>query len=302
MSIARSMATASPRGSRFLTGESALSVRGLSTWMHSDVISFRNLGGGDNSRKCSIGEASVGAVVAPSVVSVELRGQRLGSDVEVVRGVAVASLEEIALDLARYAHPLSACVGVSVVLRELCEFSTMDLRRSRDREREAREVLVAMLETFKGKRGYRRARETLEAADAGIETPPEGVLFWLLKILLRNDDRVKAEFWSQYPIRTVEADYRPDIVFPNLKLIIEFDGAGKLIEDHEGAERFYARQRDLQAGGWRLVRFSTRNLANIPAMAEVLAKELGSLGLNVAPLGGPLWRPIPNYMRSPARR
>ena len=304
INTARALAVVQPRGksdSRLLTMDAALAIRGLPTWMNVYDIHYRTLDQKKSGRTLTTPYVRAAGHNIPEVSVSKLRAIRLDSRFEVVRGAPVVPLEEAALDLARLSHPLNAYIGVSFAVAELSHFDTFQSVRSRERERQIKDELLQQLGPIAQLRHYRKAAAIIQKSDAGIEVPAEGVLLWLLHILLRHDHRLEAQFESQYPVVVRGRKYRLDIGFPNIGFYIEFDGRGKLIQNSRSAEEWIQRQRDLQVEGWSPLRFTTTNLANIPAMAEVLSRELKSLGLRVLPLGGPLWAPIPNYFRAPDR-
>ncbi len=303
--VARILATGVSRersAQRMITMEAALIVRGLPSWMGTYDIHYRTLGNGSPGRCVEAPCVRVGETLVPEVAVRKVVADRLSSRFDLVRGVPVASLEETILDLVRLAHPLMAYVDVSVALSELCRFDTRQIPASRRRENRVKEILIGQLEPIRNRRGYRRALELIKKADAGIDTPPEGVLLWLLHILLRNDRSQLAHFESQYPVVVRGELKRADVGFPNLKLFIEFDGRGKLIKDDEGAQNWIDRQQRFQQEGWTPLRFTTSNLNNLAGVADEMTRVLSSFGLRVSPLGGPLWKELPSYFSAPIRR
>ncbi len=305
MSIARSLATSAQRDdreTRLLTMSSALAIRGLDTWLNVCDIHYRTRSGRGPCTGTVAPAIRVENVPVPVVMITRVRGRRLLTRTEIVKGAATVSLEEAVLDLARFEHPLVAYIEVSIALGEICRFDVFDLASSRARERQAKQRLIQTLEPLRRTRNYRRARTLIERADAAVESIPESVVLWLLHILLRNDRRPQAAFESQYPIVARGNSYRVDAGFPELRLYGEYDGEGKMLADPQAAAKWIARQEDLHSAGWNPFRLSTRHLNNIPGMARGVGEQLRALGLQVAPLGGPLWEPIPSYFYATARR
>lgn len=292
--VARAMTVANlpnQTSRRLLTMQSALEVRGLPTGRQLGPVEYRTEDATGSRRTLELPMVTVRGVSAPPGQTLKLLGKRLVSKELNVLGTPTVSLTEAALDLALYGSPLGAYVGVSVVLNQLSRFDPFRYQISRRNEARVKSKVAELLAPIDGTRGHARARKIIQLADAAIESPPEAQVLWLLHVLLRRNRTRKARFESQYWVFTDLGPFRVDVGFPILRFYLEFDGRGKLIVDDHSAESWQARQAALLDAGWTGFRISSRDLRDIPALAELLSDRLGRLGLIPAPPGGPLWEP-----------
>jgi len=118
-------------------------------------------------------------------------------------------------------------------------------------------------------RGAAGARAVLPVADPRAESPMESVLRWLLHAAGVPAPEL------QHVIRTVSGEFRADFAWPELKVLVEFDGA----VHREGGVfvRDLRRQNALVAAGWTVLRFSGADVLGRPE--EVVAQILRALGL-----------------------
>ena len=128
--------------------------------------------------------------------------------------------------------------------------------------------LEAALRLRPSGRGSARARAVLPVADRRSESPMESVLRWLLHVAGVPTPVL------QYVIRTANGEFRADFAWPELKVIVEFDGA----VHREGGVfvRDLRRQNALVAAGWTVLRFSGADVLGRPD--EVVAEVLRALG------------------------
>jgi very-short-patch-repair endonuclease len=117
-------------------------------------------------------------------------------------------------------------------------------------------------------RGSARARAVLPVADPRAESPMESVLRWLLHVAGVPAPEL------QYLIRTVSGEFRADFAWPELKVLVEFDGAvhregGVFVQD-------LRRQNALVAAGWTILRFSGADVLGRPE--EVVTQVLRAVG------------------------
>ena len=282
--------------SPILTSESALVVHGLNTWTNTADVSYRIASNRGPRTPRTLPPLRVGDV---EVCAVSERQLLSVADTEVlhVSGALTAPLATVALDCARFLHPLPALVAVSSVLARLSEFDRWKPERSRASERAGRESIRAKLAPIAGWRGSRRAALILDAADAGIQTPGEGYLWWLLHCML--PEKHIRDLVTQYPISLEGRHYFPDAALPAHKIIFEFDGFGKM---QETEREFLARQRALAWAGWTPIRVDRGQLARPDALVRHLLRELRGCGITAHHPHGPLWRPLTNDLLAPARR
>jgi len=78
----------------------------------------------------------------------------------------------------------------------------------------------------------------------------------------------------QYVIRTVAGEFRADLAWPELKVLVEFDGD---VHRERGVfVRDLRRQNALVAAGWTVLRFSSADVLGRPD--DVIAQVLRALG------------------------
>jgi very-short-patch-repair endonuclease len=119
-----------------------------------------------------------------------------------------------------------------------------------------RDDLGAELRLRPSGRGSARARAVLPVADRRAESPMESVLRWLLHVAGVQKPEL------QYLIRTASGEFRADFAWPQLKVLVEFDGAvhregGVFVQD-------LRRQNALVAAGWTVLRFSGADVLGRP--------------------------------------
>lgn len=302
---ARMLATAyrfSGENPALFTAEAALLLQGVQTWLNVPDLSFWRQTPTRRPKTSLLPAVLTRGVLTPSVRAQELRGQRIPLGSEVVSGVPTVSLPEAALDIARFGHPLPAWVGATGAIRTLSGFDRFDLKASRNREQAVKRELLQHLDPPAGTPGSRRTPAILSKVDAGAESPGEAVYCWLLNIILRGDLRPIAHFHSQHRVVARGKTYYLDVGFPELHVGGEFDGVGKVTESYRQGRAWIERQYALQSVGWRLLRFATPDLEDIPGLALNLAAELEDLGLRVQGPGGLLWKEIPPRLVSAGRR
>lgn len=301
---ARRMAVAgratNDRRQKILTGESALALRGLQTWNNTGDIHVHSEPVQKRGRYLEAPAVRVHEVQVPAVKIHHLRAKRLDKEVLNVQGAATVSLEEAILDLARFAHPLVAWVGICFALRWLCQFDKFRYSKSREAESQVKEKLIHMAAPLKRRRGYQRIVNLIRSTDAGVESIGEALYAYLLTVILRADESSEAYFECQYPVEEEGKQYFLDIAFPHKKLDCEFDGHGK-IEDRKQIKQWIDRRHALDHAGWTPISFSSAVLTNPQRMADELTDRLSAQGFLTQPLGGYLWKPIPPELIDPMR-
>ncbi len=284
------------------TMEAALTLHGLQGWRSTPDIAFWRTFGVAGQGAQTLPAVRLHAVHVPAVQYRQLRGSRLLTGSQERRGLRVVSLEELAVDLARFAHPLVAWVGVTSVLREMTRFDTFRLSQSREREGQAKFALLRMLAPVQGNPGSRRAETILALADSSASGPAEAAFLWLLQILLRGDTAGDYPFEAQHEVIVEGRQFFLDVGFPRQKVACEFDGAGKMIDGPLAAAHWIERQHLLQRAGWRFIRLGMKDLAHFPSMARTVAQGLSQHGIRTQSPGGPLWRVPTSDLMDRARR
>jgi very-short-patch-repair endonuclease len=131
-----------------------------------------------------------------------------------------------------------------------------------------RAELQAQLDLRPAGRGSARARAVVPLADPRAESPMESVLRWLLHAA----GVPKPEL--QHVIRTAAGEFRADLAWPELKVLVEFDGD---VHRERGVfVRDLRRQNALVAAGWTVLRFSSADVLGRPD--EVVSQVLRALG------------------------
>ncbi|MBI1378871.1 MAG: hypothetical protein GC157_15545 [Frankiales bacterium] len=183
------------------------------------------------------------------------------SSVVVVDGVRVTDVARTAVDLARPGDLPHALVAVDGALRELLRPAYPDLDRELRGRRvpsaaieQARARLAAVVEPMVGWPGVRTARAAVEAADPASASPFESwSRGWILAV------RMPVPELNLPIVGASGAPYVGDFVWEERRVVGEADGVAKYgstsaqIRAAMRAER--ARQADLEAAGWRVVRW-----------------------------------------------
>ncbi|MFT3943838.1 MAG: hypothetical protein QM705_08450 [Ancrocorticia sp.] len=204
------------------------------------------------------------------------------------RGLWTASFAQIAVDCARYLHPMPAVVAASTVLRWITLFGT-DAEVSRETsEARCREEMVHLVDRLEN-RGSHQARLVIEAADAGVRSPYQGYLLWLLQCMLQSNVGARVELATQHEIKAFGRNYLAEFAIPSCGVVIELDvdNDGKL----RGTEMI-RRHRDMINAGWRVICVGREHLRFPETLIGYLLIELRRCGVRaLRPYGG-LWRPV----------
>jgi hypothetical protein len=166
---------------------------------------------------------------------VQVWEERIDDDeVLLVDGMRVTTPARTALDLARRC-PMDVAVAAIDALAQAAELKLPDV-----------ELLV---DRYKGRRGMKNARATLELVDGGAQSPKET---WLRLLLLRAGlPRPQTQIAVPNEWGWVEAYL--DMGWEDLKLAVEYDG-----DQHRSDRRQYVkdirRLEMLERKGWRVVR------------------------------------------------
>ncbi|PYI69619.1 hypothetical protein CVV68_00450 [Arthrobacter livingstonensis] len=121
------------------------------------------------------------------------------------------------------------------------------------------EVMRGMVDAMPGRRGVRRARGVLRALDGRSESPGET----RTRLIIAEMDIPQPEL--QVKLTAGGRVYRPDFVWEEQKLIVEFDGDYKYFVYRPTAEVILEerkREKRLMEDGWRFVRLEWRDLSN----------------------------------------
>ena len=153
------------------------------------------------------------------------------------RGIPVTDLDRTLVDCAMALDPLDALVVADSALR-----AGADPERCAD-----------LLASMPGRRGVRQARAIVEFADDGAESPREtAVRYTVLQAGMPAPE-------TQIRIDTSIGEYWADVGWPDLRLLVEYDGLAKY-GDGSTAPRVLLRERRrqdaVQEQGWRFLRLT----------------------------------------------
>ena len=297
---ARAVATVTAAASgAALTMDASLAVRGIDTWGNTTDIDYWPVGAGKNSVRTSLAQVQVRGIQVPPARTIPHRASRSGTTTELIRGIPTVPLAETILDLARFAHPLRAWVGITMAMRDMTCFDRRFLDESFARVETLRGELLTELQQFREERGYKRARAVVRGVDCGAESVGEAALLWILTILLRENTDLRAQFQSQVEVHFQGRNYFMDVGFPNLPFRIEFDGVEKLTLDRGMAREFTRREHILNNLGWDSLALGFDSLRDVHGLARMLVADLERRGVKTKTLGGPLWMPIPARLVDP---
>jgi len=160
-----------------------------------------------------------------------------------------------------------------MALHQWSNFSMFEQVESRERAEEIRVALLKRLERSPTKRGLRRARAILHAIDPGCENPAEAALLWLVRSISPFPSL------TQVHIEVRGRHYFADIVIADLRIIIEFDGIGKLGDNQSDLARakrdWIRRDEHLRDAGWNIVRVSWPDYNDWEGLRLRLMRALG---------------------------
>lgn len=285
----------SMRNESVVVGPSALVVHRVPQWSDNPDVYVRT-----SSRYCGgpLPEVIVGNTHVPAVCSRQSRVP-MPADTCEIEGVRVDSLANTAILMALTAHPLEGYVAACEILRHLSCFDRFDIAASRVREEHVRRELLARLDACGPRRGITRARAVLSLADAACENVAEAAALWVLRCAAPY--AVK----TQHEIVVDGRRYFCDFVITELKIIIEFDGMGKMGSTEEEFKQrrreLMDRQRRLESAGWRIIRLQWRDFRDFEGLRGMLARAFGS-SMKATDEGRALWKPVPDSVNGTQRR
>ena len=150
-----------------------------------------------------------------------------------------------------------------------------------------RQDCIAIVERVPGARGIRTARAVLRVADDGAESPGESRARGLLVALGLPAPE------TQVMIRTLSGVFWADLGWSRWRLLIEYDGVAKYAADGPAVlleER--RRQEAIEEAGWRVLRLTSRDLAEPDAVAARIRRAVPPGGLR-------LLEPVPELLAPP---
>lgn len=277
--------------------ESALAIHGLQTWTNSIDVSYRVEGNKGSHETRTLRSVNAHGVAVSEVKERQLVSAMPQFQTVPINGVLTAPLGIVAVDCARYLHPLAAVVAVSSVLAHASEFDRWSLESSREKEARAKDVIRRQMTCIVGRRGSRQAAAVVDIADAGLQTPGEAYVWWLLQCML--PEAACDELVTQSPVELEGRMYFPDAALPGRKVSFEFDGFAKIPENER---EFLSRQRAFLGAGWIPIRVDQKQLDNLDVLIAYLLRELRGTGIAAHYPRGPLWKPLTRELLDPRRR
>jgi very-short-patch-repair endonuclease len=292
VALARSLAPAAINANEppALTLESALIIHDLPTWNRIPPVTYRTSSSNGTART-HLPEVPLSSIIIRA--STERTSRAVATTTETVarRGGVTASLPQIAIDCARFLHPLAAVVATSGILRRLSEFDRRDLTASREGESAAKAHIAALLEQHPHLPHTHRARAVIDIASGGIESPGEAAILWILKTVLWNTASGGANVVVQQPVAVDGETFFGDACLVAERVIVEFDGYKKVTSRER---HFVERQRKLTRAGWRIMRIELDQLRDINTLITYVIQELRSLGASAGYPKGPAWQEVPH--------
>jgi very-short-patch-repair endonuclease len=196
----------------------------------------------------------------------------------VAPGVRASDLPTTGAMCAQLLAPRDGTVAVSGILQAMSDFTRFADRisASRIREGQARHQIADRLDRIPSRRGRRRARAVISAADGACESVPERVLLWILKA---------AGFTgvlTQVHHRVGGRDYYVDFEIPPYRVVVESDSDGKhqkhgetAADVHGSYDKQMRRQKALESIGLAFVRFKPNEYNDPPLVIEEIARRCG---------------------------
>ncbi|MDO4792486.1 MAG: hypothetical protein Q3999_08400 [Buchananella hordeovulneris] len=288
--MARIFATAeaSP-GEPVFALHSALALWGVEGWVGNPDVVVRDENGNRTTR---YPEVQVEREVFPAVKRRRITGLTAAPPVR-IHGVLAERLQELAFQFAARTHPLEAVVAISGIMRQMAQpgpGASANRAELAAREPEVREALLSKWDQGVPQARPVRSRLALAASSALCESVGERVMLYLLSTL------TSAPISPQLPVTVQGKQFYLDFALPEQRTAVEFDGVGKLgttdRQFNDEKQKWAERQGLLLAAGWKLSRFTWKDIFDLPAARARLALETG---LDREPLGehSRLWVPPP---------
>lgn len=243
----------------YFTHESSMILHGIAPWNLSPPVC--GYAGGRHNARC-LDSIKIYNYTIPVSTYNPVSYAFAGSHPIHVQGMPVESLPFTCLRMAVSRPSTEALAAVSQMLHSLSNFSRHNSEVPRAKEIKIKGSLLTALDKEKKlhpyMQGYNRAKIVLSHTDAGCETLAEAIPQPIVSSIFAN------EYVSQYRITTNNRTYYADFAVPSIRLLIEFDDAGKLGTTEEefldARQSFLKRQSDLQALGYSFFRVTWNDL------------------------------------------
>ena len=261
------------RGRAVFVGSSALVLHGIPMWVANPDVTLWPY---RRRRVYALATVEGTRTVVPQVRVRITTVPPVHAPVVVLGGVQAEAPVDAAVRLAQGSGVIEGAVAVAMVLHRLARFDRFDLSASRGRVEAVRESMLEALEQSGNRRWRNRARRLIASADGGCDSVLEAVVVWIVRTL--TDSAVVTQF-------EVVADgerYFADIALPELRVIIELDGRGKLGDDlasfRLAQRRWMVRQQRIEEAGWRVLRLNWHDLNDFVVLRSRVARFLCAAG------------------------
>lgn len=189
---------------------------------------------------------------------------------DVGQGVLVTSHEQTAVDVARLAASEAAFVTVCSILAELATsgdaYQDRTDPRFLEREAAARARMIEIAGRLANTAGRRRALQIIEHASGQVESVAEARVLWIIHAFGLPTPIL------QYRILVSRREFFGDFVWPDRKLIVEFNGQSKY--DGDGGNQRTAKERAretlLRSAGYEVVNIEWHQLKDPQRVAELI--------------------------------
>lgn len=277
------------RGRAIFVGSSALVLHGIPMWVANPDVTLWPY---RRRRAYALATVEGTRTVVPQARIRITTVPPIHGPVAVLGGVQAETPVDAAVRLVQGSGVIEGAVAVAMVLHRLARFDRFDLPASRGRVEAVRESMLEALEQSGNRRWRNRARRLIASADGGCDSVLEAVVVWIVRTL--TDSVVVTQF-------EVFADgerYFADIALPELRVIIELDGRGKLGDDltsfRRAQRRWMVRQQRIEEAGWRVFRLNWHDLNDFVGLRSRIARFLCAAGGVLMSSYEDLWQ-IPSF-------
>ena len=252
-------------GGVVFAGTTAAMLLGYPVWPSPvDILAYKNGG------RCEARELPSHPYSARKARFRSMNGRTITRAIDLGHGVYTTTHEQTAVDVARLAASETAFIIVCSILGRLA--TSGDIYQDRtdpeflEREAAARARMMAMAEELPSNAGRRRAMQVISTASGQVESLAEARVLWIIRAYGLPSPIM------QYRILVDGREFFGDFVWPERKLIVEFNGEGKYRDDEKNRrvadER--ARESQLRSAGYEVVNISWKQLADHEYIARLI--------------------------------
>ena len=260
-------------------GTTAAMLLGHPVWPYpTDVVAYKNNGRREARALSPYPRANRNVCFRP------MRDRAISEVIDVGQGVRTTTREQTAVDVARLAASQTAFIIVCSILGLFA--SSGDTYQDRtdprflEREAAARARMMEIAEALPNTGGRRRAMQVISAASGQVESLAEARVLWIIRAYGLPSPAM------QYRILVDGREFFGDFVWPDKKLVVEFNGEGKYGDDEKSRRVAEERAREslLRSAGYEVVNLSWKQLQDPAYVARLIHKFLNSGSLASAPL------------------